>query len=196
MTQQIEYWFTAGSTYNYLTAQRIGQACGQAGVPLVLKPFYLGDIFKEAGFWPFHPDTARTRYMWHDIARSASQMGLSPTLPAPYPAPQTPLANRVAFLADAQGVGLDWLIAAYVEWFHAGHLAGEDANLRPSLKAVGLDPDEIIAAAQEPATEAALQALTQEARDKGIFGAPSFWVDGELFWGNDRLEAAIAHATK
>lgn len=194
MGQTLEYWFTAGSTYNYLTAHRIAGLCQDADVPLVLRPFYLGDLFKETGFWPFHPDTARTRYMWHDIERDAASLGLSPTLPAPYPAPATPLANRVAYVTDQQGRGLAWLNTSYKAWFEDGHLAGSDENLARSLPAVGLEVDEVLSVAESTETEAALQALTDEAREKGLFGAPSFWVGGEVFWGNDRLEQAVTHA--
>lgn len=194
MAQKLEYWFTAGSTYNYLTAHRIAALCEAAGVPLALRPFYLGDLFKETGFWPFHPDTARTRYMWHDINRDAVRLGLSPTLPAPYPAPATPLANRVAYVTDQQGCGLQWLNASYKAWFENGHLAGSTDNLARSLPAVGLEVDAVLSMAESAATEAALQTLTDEARQRGLFGAPSFWVSGELFWGNDRLEQAVTHA--
>ena len=80
----IDFWLTAGSTYTYLSVNRIEDMAAQAGLRIRLSPFYLGRIFREDGFWPFHPDAARTAYMWRDIARLAQARGLRPKLPAPY----------------------------------------------------------------------------------------------------------------
>lgn len=196
MSHPIDLWLTAGSTYTYLTIMRCEAVAERQGVALRLRPFYLGDIFKDTGFWPFHPGTSRTAYMWRDIERRAEELGLTPSLPAPYPAPNTPLANRIAQIAVDRGVGLPYLRASYEAWFSEGRPAGEPENVRPSLSAVGLDPDEILSAAEDPATEAALQAATDEARRLGVFGSPTFAVGPELFWGDDRLEDAIAWARK
>lgn len=192
---QIEFWLTTGSTYTYLSVNRIAGMAQDAGLGLVLRPFYLGRIFRQDGFWPFHPDTARTRYMWHDIARTARARGLHPKLPAPYPAPGVERANRLVWAAEEQGRGLDFLRASYRCWFEAGHPPGEEPSVSSSLAAAGLDAAATLARAESPEAEAALEAATEEARARGIFGAPSFLVAEELFWGDDRLEAAIAHAS-
>lgn len=190
----IDFWLTAGSTYTYLSVNRIGDMAAQAGLRIRLRPFYLGRIFREDGFWPFHPDTARTAYMWRDIGRLARARGLSPTLPAPYPAPATERANRIVWAAEEQGRGLAVLQAAYRDWFEFGHLPGDTPSATRSLHAAGLDPDAILSRADSPEAEAALTAATAEARAQGIFGSPSFVVGDELFWGDDRLPEAIAHA--
>lgn len=191
---QIEFWLTAGSTYTYLSVNRIRELAGEAGLKVVLRPFHLGRIFRQDGFWPFHPDTARTRYMWHDIARTARARGLHPKLPAPYPAPGVEQANRLVWAAEEQGRGLDFLRASYRCWFETGHPPGEEPSASTSLTAAGLDAAATLARAGSPEAEAALVAATEEARARGIFGAPSFLVGEELFWGDDRLEAAIAQA--
>lgn len=190
----IDFWLTAGSTYTYLSVHRIGDMAAQAGLRVRLRPFYLGRIFREDGVWPFHPDTARTAYMWRDIARLARARGLSPKLPAPYPAPATERANRIAWAAEEQGRGLAVLQAAYRAWFELGYLPGDEPSVTQSLNAAGLDPGAILSRAESPEAETALTAATAEARARGIFGSPSFVVGDELFWGDDRLEQAIAHA--
>lgn len=116
-------------------------------------------------------------------------MGLSPKLPAPYPCPETDLANRIALLTIERGLGLGWVKASYVAWYEGGLTVGSAENLAQSLTAVGLDRDEMLAAAD--AADATLQAATEEARAKGVFGSPSFVAGGELYWGNDRLEQAL-----
>ncbi len=191
----LEFWLTAGSTYTYLTVSRIGPMAARAGLRLRLRPFYLGRIFREDGFWPFHPDTARTAYMWRDIARQAQARGLTPALPAPYPAPATERANRIVWAAEEeQGQGLAVLQHAYRAWFEEGHPPGEEPSLTRSLRGAGLEPAAILARADSPEAEAALVAATAEARARGIFGAPSFVAGEELFWGDDRLEQALAWA--
>ena len=194
--QTLEFWMTAGSTYTYLSVNRIGAMTAQAGVRLRLRPFYLGRIFREDGFWPFHPGTARTTYMWRDIARLACERGLRPNLPAPYPAPATERANRVVWAAEEQQRGLAVLHAAYRAWFECGHLPGDEPSVTQSLRAAGLDPTAILSRADSPEAEAALTAATAEARARGIFGSPTFVVGDELFWGDDRLPQAIAHAVR
>ena len=192
MAKSLEYWFTCGSTYNYLTVHRIEALAEAAGVTLILKPFYLGQIFRETGVWPFQEGSDKTDYMWHDIRRSAVEMGLSPKLPAPYPCPDTDLANRVAQVTIERGLGLAWVKASYVAWYDDGLMAGSMDNLAQSLPRVGLDLDETLASANK--IEPRLAANTDEARAKRIFGAPTCVVGTELFWGNDRLEHALAAA--
>ncbi|NQY60782.1 2-hydroxychromene-2-carboxylate isomerase [Cognatishimia sp.] len=192
MAKTLEYWFTCGSTYNYLTVNRIEKAAASSGVDLVLRPFYLGQIFREAGFWPFHADTPKMDYMWHDIERTAQSMGLSPKLPAPYPCPETDSANRVALATIQAGHGLAWVKASYKAWFEDGLHAGSTENLAASLGGLGLDVDATLAAAE--AAHSDLQAYTERAKALRIFGAPTFVVGEELYWGNDRLEQSLAAA--
>lgn len=194
MTQTMELWLTAGSTYTYLTCHRVEDAAQAAGVSLEIRPFYLGQLFREAGYWPFHADTPKMAYMWHDIARSAAAMGLHPSLPAPYPAPATDAANRILMVTIRDGLGLRWLRESYREWFENGHLPGDSPNVDRSLAAAGCDPQDVLARAEDPEIDAALAAHTDTARRLGIFGAPTFRVGDELFWGSDRLDQALAWA--
>ncbi|MEL7117572.1 MAG: DsbA family protein, partial [Pseudomonadota bacterium] len=187
-----EYWFTCGSTYNYLTVNRIEDLADDAGVTLDLRPFYLGKIFRESGYWPFHPDTPKMNYMWDDIERTAATMGLAPDLPAPYPSPETDRANRVAWTMITMGFGLSWVKESYKSWFENGLLVGQDANLDQSLNALGLNRD--VGLGREDEADQALLAQTEIAKSKGIFGAPTFVVGDEIYWGNDRLEQALAAA--
>jgi len=195
MARPIEIWLTLGSTYTYLCVHRIKDAV-EAGADVSLRAMYLGRIFNELGAWPFTADSPKTRYMWRDLARRAEEMGLSPVLPAPYPAPKTERCNRVFHVTNAQGRGLEFLLGSYDAWFGHGLLPGEDAHLQRVLSGMGLDPAQEIAMAESDEVEAALVAATEEAKGKGIFGAPSFIVEGELFWGDDRFQTAMDWASR
>lgn len=88
------------------------------------------------------------------------------------------------------------LVETYKLWFQEGLPAGEEPNLTRSLEAAGQKASDVLARAQRPEMEAALAEATDEARQAGIFGSPSFVVDGELFWGDDRLDDAVQWARR
>lgn len=191
MARTLEVWFTAGSTYTYLTMNRIADAARQAQVQFCLRPFNLGVLFREAGYWPFPEGSPKTAYMWRDIDRRARALGLCPQVPAPYPAPDVPLANRIASVMIADGRGLEWLQSSYREWFEHCRPPGSPEATERSLRAVGADPEQVLARANAPEACAIVDAATAEARHRGIFGAPSFVAGDELFWGDDRLHDAL-----
>jgi len=138
----------------------------------------------------------KSAYMWRDIERRATRYGLPIKVPAPYPLKQLPLANQIAILGMEEGWGQRYVMETYRLWFQEGLPAGEDPNLSRSTEDVGQDPEDVLARAQTSEMEAALASATDEARQAGIFGAPSFIVDGELFWGDDRVHDALAWARR
>lgn len=194
--QPIEFWVSVGSTYSYLTVSRLPAIEAETGIAFVWRPFSVRAIMVEMDNIPFARKPVKARYMWRDIARRAEMYGLSPQLPAPYPLAEFDLANRVAVLAAAEGWCRDYIREAYRRWFEQGEAAGGMANLDGTLSSLGYDPRDVIDRANRPEVETAYLAATDEARGKGIFGAPSFVVGDELFWGDDRLEDALSWATR
>ena len=185
----IDFWFSMGSTYTYLSVMRLPSVQQATGIEFRWRPFYLAKLFQETSYHPFAGKPAKTAYMWRDIQRRA---GVPLLVPAPYPSKQTPLANRVAYLGLRDGWGEEFVRASYRRWFHNGGVAnGEEPNLSASLREAGQDPLSILDLAAKPATDEALEAETSAARTLGICGAPTFVVGGELFWGDDRLEDAV-----
>jgi len=181
----LEFWYEFASTYSYPAAMRIARLAEAAGVTVEWRPFLLGPIFAAQGWRdsPFNLYPAKGEYMWRDMARICAREGL--VLQKPVRFPQNSLkAARVALGApDIAGFSR----AVYAANFAERKDISDDAVLSDIL---GADSR---AAAQ--ANKDALRAQTGTAMARGIFGAPSFVVDGELFWGNDRLEEAIAWAT-
>ena len=194
--QALEFWFEFGSSYSYLSAMRIEDAARAAGVPLLWRPFLLGPVFRSLGWEtsPFVLQELKGRYMWRDMEREAARLGLSFRRPSAFPRIAL-LPMRVATLGAAEPwMGEFCRRVMRQNWVEDREIDNEEA-VRGALAGLVRDPDTTIAAALEPANKLRLRARTEEAAARGIFGGPSFFVGDELFWGNDRLEAALALAS-
>ncbi|MBD8655584.1 2-hydroxychromene-2-carboxylate isomerase [Oxalobacteraceae sp. CFBP 13730] len=190
----IEFWFDFGSNYSYLSMMRIQRAAAAANLRVELKPFMLGPIFKSFGWEtsPFVLQTLKGDYVWRDMHRQCVKYGLRWQRPSVFPR-NALLAARIAL----QGESTCWL-EGFCEQVMLANFAddrdiGDEAVLAGILDGLGADSAEIIAAAKTDACKAALRARTADAQARGIFGAPMFFVGDEMFWGNDRLEDAIAY---
>jgi 2-hydroxychromene-2-carboxylate isomerase len=158
------------------------------------RPYNVRHVMVEQNNIPFKDKPVKTAYMWRDIERRAAPYGLTPSIPAPYPLPGLVLANQIAALGEEEGWVEAYTQATYRRWFEAGQPAGEEPNLSGSLKDIGQDPARVLASANSDRIVAVLASATQEAMELGVSGSPSFAVGSEIFWGDDRLEDAIAWA--
>ena len=193
MSETITAWFSIGSTYTFLTALRIRNFKKQNNLKLELKPISIRQIMKEMDNIPFPPSKkSKVDYMWRDIERRSEFYDLpKPRLPAPYPLKEFDRANQVGILLNSQGKYLEYIEETYRVWFLEGIEAGSEENLRKCLSKMSLNFDEIVTRANDAEVIAAYEANTSEAQQLGIFGAPSFTIGNEIFWGDDRLEDAI-----
>jgi 2-hydroxychromene-2-carboxylate isomerase len=123
--------------------------------------------------------------------RRAAMYGIPARLPAPYPATHSVAANLVATVGMREGWGADFVRAAYRRWFQLEQETGSEPNLSESLRDIGQDPARVLALANSENAKMALAAETNAARELGIFGSPTFAVNRESFWVDDRLEDAI-----
>lgn len=195
--KEIEFWFSIGSTYTYLSVTRLAEVTQKTGVSFSWQPFSVRKIMREMDNVPFPPSKqVKVDYMWRDIERRAQGYGFTTNVPAPYPLKEFDLANRVAVLARQEGWCESYVRGTYRCWFIDGHEAGSDVNLMQTLSEIGQDKSRVLELAGSPDVEAAYLNQTKSAKRAGIFGSPSFIVDGELFWGDDRLEDAITWARK
>jgi 2-hydroxychromene-2-carboxylate isomerase len=197
-TPALDFWFEFASTYSYPAAMRIGALARDRGVIVRWRPFLLGPVFKAQG-WdnsPFNIYPVKGRYMWRDLERICAAAGLPFVRPAVFPQ-NTILAARVALVALAEGWGEDFSCAVYAAEFGEGRDIGAPGLIADILTALGRDADAVITRAQADDNKLMLRKNTEEAQALGIFGAPSIvTADGELFWGNDRLEAALDWARR
>jgi 2-hydroxychromene-2-carboxylate isomerase len=194
MAEPIDFWFTMGSTYSFLSVMRLAGVQRESGVTFRWRPFHLLIILNEMKHVPFADKPLKMSYMWRDIERRAAMYSLSANVPAPYPCKQSVVANQVAVAGMREGWGEDFVRAAYRRWFVLGQPTGEEPNVSESLREIGQDPARVMAVANSDEVKAALAAETDAARKLGIFGSPTFTVGRELFWGDDRLEDAISWA--
>jgi 2-hydroxychromene-2-carboxylate isomerase len=189
---RIDFWFTMGSTYSYLSVLRLADVVRSTGMPFRWRPFHLLIILQEMKHIPFADKPAKSAYMWRDVERRAAMYDIPVKLPTPYPAKRSVVANLVALVGMREGWGEDFVRAAYRRWFQNGQETGCEPNVSESLREIGQDPGRVLALANSDDTNAALTAETDIARELGIFGSPTFTVDRELFWGDDRLDDAIS----
>jgi 2-hydroxychromene-2-carboxylate isomerase len=188
----MQFWFEFASTYSYVAAMRIEEAAAARGVAVEWRPFLLGALFKRQG-WndsPFNLYPQRGRYMWRDVERACARHRLPFRRPSVFPRPSL-LAARVACL----GIGEAWLPTFARAVYHANFAEDRDIAdadlLARLLGEAGADGAALVRRAGEPATKDRLRQETDRAWDLGVCGAPFFFVEGEPFWGNDRLEEAL-----
>jgi len=194
----LEFWFEFASSYSYLTAMRIEQLASDKSVEIQWRPFLLGPIFRDQGWatTPFKLYPAKGRYMIRDIERIATDRGLTFQMPDPFPVNGLHAA-RLALVGLKEGWTPGFTRAVYLAEFAQGKNIADQAVLEGCLMQVGADKAAALAKSQEPAIKAALRTNTEQAAAMGIFGAPTFvTADGELFWGDDRLDDAIKWVQK
>jgi 2-hydroxychromene-2-carboxylate isomerase len=193
----LEFWYEFGSTYSYPAAMRIELLAEKAGVGLRWRPFLLGPIFKAYG-WndsPFNIYEAKGRYMWRDLTRTCEGEGIPLKLP-PVRFPQNGLeAARLALVGEGEGWTPAFTRAVFLANYAEQKDISDEETLGAILATLGVDADAALAEASTLPIKDRLKQQTEEAAARGIFGAPSFTIGDELFWGNDRLEAALAWAT-
>jgi len=188
----ITFWFEFASTYSYIAAERM-RARGAVPPAVTWRPFLLGPIFKEQGLTtsPFVTWPVKGAYMWRDLERLTARDGLPFRRPAVFPQ-NSVLAARVATAHAEAPWFADFACGVFRAEFGEGRDIALTATVADVLDGLGVDADGALAAAEAPATKAALRAATADAQAAGLFGAPSFTVGDELFWGQDRLDDALA----
>ena len=202
-TATLDFWFEFSSTYSYPATMRIGALAARAGVAVRLRPFLLGPIFQAQG-WntsPFNLYPAKGRHMWRDLERICGELKLPFRRPDLFPQSGL-LAARVALSGLHQPASpavwvKDFCRAVYRAQFAEGRRIDQPETILAILSALKVDAKQIMAAARTTDIKDKLRAQTAEAQRLEIFGSPTFITsDGEMFWGNDRLESAIAWAKR
>jgi 2-hydroxychromene-2-carboxylate isomerase len=194
---EIEFWFEFASNYSYLSVMRIEDAARQSGVRIVWKPFLLGPIFRDLGFEtsPFVLQKEKGAYVWRDMARQCRKYGLGWVQPTTFPRLGV-LPARIALLGAEQ----PWIGAFCRQVMELNFALDKDINqpdrMAGILTELGLPALDILNQAQAEPIKKLLREQTGAARARGVFGAPTFFVGTEMFWGNDRLEDALAFAAE
>ena len=190
---EIDFWFSIGSTYTYLSVNRIAEVAKKESLSINWKPFSVRKIMMDMDNIPFTPPSKKIKsdYMWRDIERRAKFYGFEAKVPAPYPLKEFDLANQIAILGMNEGWGVDYVTITYKRWFQQGKEPATEPNLSEILNELNLNKDEVNKNANSENIKNQYLQNTENAYKQGVFGSPTFIYNGEVFWGDDRLEDCI-----
>ena len=196
MERRVEFYFDVVSPYSYLAFGRVERICREAGAELALRPMLLGAVHNAVGITAPIEVKSKGSYQLRDIQRWAEYYGLPMRFPEPFPF-RTLKTMRAAMAGEDVEPFVREAFALY--WEEGGAPKGleeadEDGPIREVARRIGSDPEEVLERAASGEAKEALKGATTEALERGVFGAPAFFVGDEMFWGNDRLffvEAAL-----
>lgn len=188
MTSPIEFWFEFSSPYGYFASLRIDGIAEAAGRACVWRPFMLGPVFKLTGGAPLSTVPVKGAYSVHDWERMARMMDVPYALPDPFPILTLAAARAFYWIDEGDSdAAKGFARAAYHAYFGEGRNISDRGVLAAVAEAAGIDAGEMEAAITRPEVKERLRAVGDEAIEKGVCGSPFFIVDGEGFWGSDRL---------
>jgi len=193
----INFYFSIGSTYTYLSITRILDVEKKHQVKFNWIPFSVRIIMKEMNNIPFPKDKKnKVDYMWRDIERRAEGYGFFAKTPVPYPLTEFDLANKLAILGLKEGWGIDYVRLTYKRWFQDGKEPATEPNITEIFQELKIDQKKVMEDVMKDEIENQYQQNTNNARDNKVFGSPTFIVNKEIFWGDDRMEDSIFWSKK
>lgn len=190
MTKRVEFWFDVGSPYSYIAYKALPKIATARGATIDWRPMLLGGVFKATGNQSPVTVPAKGRWTKLDLDRWARRIGAPFQLNPHFP------VNTLVLMRGLRGVLLREGEAAFLRhlavifsgmWENALNM-GDESELKRTFDAAGLDAAAFVALANDPEVKDALKADTESAVARGVFGAPSFFVGDDLFWGQDRLD--------
>lgn len=186
MSQTIEFFFDPASTYSYLAATQIEAFAKAHGTTVSWKPFLLGKAFEATGNKMPAAIPAKGKYLFKDATLWAKLYKVPFAFPKNFPL-NSVLASRAIIAADQAGQGMPFALAALTGYWAEGADLTQPDTVAAIASKLGLDGAAIVAATAEPAVKDVLRANTEDAIARGVFGAPTFFIGKQMFWGNDRL---------
>ncbi|NBC23633.1 MAG: 2-hydroxychromene-2-carboxylate isomerase [Gammaproteobacteria bacterium] len=189
MKKAIDFYFDFSSSYSYIGQHRVRALAREFDVSVDSKPIALGAIFKARGHAPPRPDSLKGRYVWHDVERSAAEWSLPYHWPNPFPFNSILAARAYWFLKEIDEEDAEaWIGAVFDASFGQGRDASDPAVLAEVAAGLDLDADEVMQGTSRDEVKQKLKDVTDEAMGRGVFGAPAFFLDGEMYWGADRID--------
>jgi 2-hydroxychromene-2-carboxylate isomerase len=192
MSKTVEFFFDLGSPATYLAYTQLPKICEQTDSQLIYRPMLLGGVFKATGNASPITVPAKGRYMFQDLDRYAKRYGVPLKFNPHFP------INTLMLMRAVTGMQLRHpeRFQAFINClFHAlwveGRSLDDPATVAAVLTQNGFDPNEVLALTADEDVKAALKENTEEAVQRGVFGAPSMFVEGQLFFGQDRLDFVL-----
>ena len=187
MSRRLEYFYDYVSPFSYLANSQVPALVERTGAELVYRPFFLGGVMQASGNSPPASVPAKGKYMFTDIARWVKRYGIELKFNPHFPV-NTVKPMRGALVALEEGFVSAYNDALFAAMWREEKNVGDAAVLKEVLDAAGLAADTVLKGIDEPRIKEQLKANSDEAVERGAFGAPTFFVDGEMFFGNDRLD--------
>jgi 2-hydroxychromene-2-carboxylate isomerase len=189
MATAVDFYFDFSSSYSYIALPGLERLSQQQDVDFIWKPFLLGVIFKAANHAPPDVSTAKGSYIQRDVERCAANVGLPFKWPRPFPFNSLSAARVFWALADESNTrAIEWARAVFQASFGEGRNCSDADVLAEVAVKLGHDATDLLEASGSDRVKQKLRTVTDEAMKRGVFGAPTFFVGDEMFWGSDRLE--------
>lgn len=194
MAEAIDFYFDFSSAYSYIGQHRVQELAERHGSEVRWRPVALGAIFKSLGLAPQSPETPKGTYVWKDVERSAMVAGLPYHWPKPFPF-NSLMAARIFYYLDEKNPAkaIAWAHAVFEAAFGRGKDCSDSSELAEIAIDQGFDFDELQNAANQDDIKQKLKQATAEAMQKGVFGAPTFFIGSEMYWGADRMDQMHRH---
>lgn len=189
MPRPIDFYFDFSSPYSFLASEQIEPLAARHGRAVAYRPLLLGVVFKASGSAPLTEQyEPKARYSVHDFERSARYAGVRYRQPSKFPIGAVGASRAVLWLQQRQPDQANAFVhAVFRAFFQDDRDISDAAVVAQIAQALGVDGQQLMQGAQEPAIKDELRRSVEEAIAFGVFGAPTIVVDGEVFWGNDRL---------
>ena len=192
MSKTVEFYFDLGSPATYLAYTQLPKICEQTDSQLIFIPMLLGGVFKATGNASPATIPAKGRYMFQDLDRYAKRYGVPLKFNPHFPINTLMLMRAVTGMQlrhpERFQAFIDCLFKAL--WVE-GRSLDDPATVASVLTQNGFDPNEVLALTADDDVKAALKDNTDKAVQRGVFGAPSMFIDNQLFFGQDRLDFVI-----
>lgn len=188
MPAPIEFWFDFTSPYGYVASERIEALAARHGRAVRWRPILLGPIFKVVGTGPLTQIPLKGDYSRHDFARMARYHQVAFRLPEKFPVGSQVAARAFYLIDDADPArAAEFAKRVYRAYFAEGRDISDPAVVMEAAAASGADMPALTQGLAGDAIKERLKAEVENAMKAGVFGSPWFVVDGEPFWGADRL---------
>lgn len=190
--KEVEFYYDLVSPFSYLSWGEVRRICDERGAKLTLRPVLLGAVHKLSGNRAPIEVPAKGEYQARDIRRWAERYGLAMDFPRPFPF-RTVTTMRAAVYCEGKGKLGEFTDEGFrLYWEEGGAPEGLEADetgpVSEIARRIGLPPEEVLEGAGEQGVKDRLKEYTGSSVERGVFGTPAFFVGGEMFWGNDRLD--------
>lgn len=185
----IDFYFDFSSPYGYFASTRIDELAERHGRAVVWRPMLLGAVFKITGQQPLSTVPLKNTYMAHDLARTAKLLNVPYKLPTKFPAGMQAPSRAFYWVGDKDRDLAKKLAQALFHAYFAEDRDISNPEVTGNVAAkLGVDKAELTQALNDPAVKERLRTEVDAAIERGVFGSPYIVVDGEPFWGSDRLD--------